>query len=196
MNEIIFASHNKGKIAEVRQILEPLNIRILSSDDIDFPEVEETGTTFEENAKLKALTTAKFCKTVCLADDSGLCVDALDGSPGVHSARYVPNRDFNKAILKLLKEMKKSSSTSRAAHLSCVIVLGYPDGSYHSFEGRIDGTIAFEPSGDGGFGFDPIFIPSGYDKTYAELETVVKNKISHRAQALKKLISYLSDKGL
>ena len=191
MKEIIFASHNQGKIKEIRQILEPLHIHVLSADDLDLPDVEETGTTFEENAALKALTIAKLKNIPCLADDSGLCVDALNGRPGVYSARYAPNRDFKKAMQMLLKEMSDSKDKSRKAHFSCVIVLGHPDGSYKAFEGRVDGSIEFSPKGESGFGFDPVFTPDGYNQTFAELGSEVKNKISHRGRALKKFIDFL-----
>lgn len=196
MKEIIFASHNKGKIEEIRQLLTPFGIKVLSSDDIDLPDVEETGTTFEENAALKALTIAKLKKVPCLADDSGLCVDALDGRPGVYSARYAPNRDFKKAMGMLLAEMLDTHSANRNAHFSCVLVLGYPDGNYQAFEGRVDGQIAFAPKGESGFGFDPVFVPEGYTKTFAELGAEVKNKISHRGRALAKLIAFIKDKGM
>ncbi len=195
MKEIIFASHNKGKIAEIRQILAPFQIKVLSADEMELPDVEETGSTFEENAALKALTIAKLKNTVCLADDSGLCVDALGGRPGVYSARYAPNRDFEKAMEKLLKEIEESGSSNRKAHFSCVLVLGYPDGSYQAFEGRVDGIIGKERAGEGGFGFDPVFIPDGYEKTFAELGSEIKNKISHRGRALQKLTAFLKDKG-
>ena len=196
MKEIIFASHNQGKITEIRQILTPLGIKIISADEEDLPDVEETGVTFEENAALKALTIAKLKNVPCLADDSGLCVDALDGRPGVYSARYAPNRDFKKAMKMLLSEMLISKNQSRDAHFSCVIVLGYPNGSYEAFEGRVDGKIAFEARGESGFGFDPVFVPQGYDKTFAELGSEVKNKISHRGRALQKLTTFLKEKGL
>lgn len=195
MKEIIFASHNKGKIAEIREILDPFGIRVLSADEANLPEVEETGTTFEENAALKALTIAKLKNTACLADDSGLCVDALDGRPGVYSARYAPNRDFDKAMEKLLKEIEETGGMNRKAHFSCVIVLGWPDGSYQAFEGRVDGTISKTRAGHGGFGFDPVFIPDGYEKTFAELGNEIKNKISHRGRALQKFTAFLKDKG-
>ena len=196
MNEIIFASHNKGKIAEIKALLNPLSIHVLSSDDIDLPDVEETGATFEENAKLKALTIAKLRNKPCLADDSGLCVDAIGGRPGVYSARYAPNRDFKAAMQKLLKEMEQSSNPSRNAHFSCVLVLAYPDGKNVCFEGRVDGQIEREQRGESGFGFDPVFKPEGYDKTFAELGAEIKNKISHRGRALQKFVHYIEKQGL
>lgn len=196
MKEIIFASHNQGKIKEIRQILTPFGIKVLSSNEIDLPDVEETGSTFEENAALKALTIAKLKNVPCLADDSGLCVDCLGGRPGVYSARYAPNRDFKRAMEMLLSEMLDTHSANRKAHFSCVLVLGYPNGTYTAFEGRVDGRISFIPKGEGGFGFDPIFVPDGYEKTFAELGSTVKNKISHRGRALAKLMTYVKEKGI
>lgn len=191
MKEIIFASHNKGKIAEIKQILEPFGISVKSSDDMDLPDVEETGTTFEENAVLKAVSIAKLKGVPCIADDSGLCVNALNGRPGVYSARYAPNRDFDKAMDMLLQEIADSKSNDRTAYFACVLALGYPDGTYKSFEGRVDGSITYEKHGNAGFGFDPVFAPTGYDKTFAELGAEIKNKISHRGRALEKFTSYL-----
>lgn len=191
MKEIIFASHNKGKIAEITEMLARFDIKVLSALDLDLPEVEETGATFEENAALKALEIAKLKGIPCLSDDSGLCVKALDGRPGVYSARYAPNRDFDAAMVKLLDEIQASGKTDRSAYFACVLVLGFPDGSYKSFEGRVDGTIAKTRAGEGGFGFDPLFVPEGYDKTFAQLGADVKNQISHRGRALKLFVEYL-----
>lgn len=190
--KIIFASHNKGKIAEIREILAPYRISVLSAEDVNLPDIEETGTTFEENAYLKAAAAAKSNNIPCLADDSGLCVDAIGGKPGVYTARYAPNRDFNKGMDKLLKEIEETNPLNRAAHFSCVIVLAFPDGSYKSFEGRVEGNIATKKSGTNGFGYDAIFIPTGYTRSFAELDGVEKNKISHRGRALQKFISYLT----
>ena len=196
MKEIIFASHNQGKIKEIRQLLSPLGVRVLSSDDIDLPDVEETGSTFEENAALKALSIAKLKNVPCLADDSGLCVDALGGRPGVYSARYAPHRDFKKAMQMLLKEMLDTKNPNRNAHFSCVLVLGNPDGTYRAFEGRVDGKINYEPKGESGFGFDPVFVPDGYEQTFAELGASVKNKISHRGRALAKFVLFMKKQGI
>jgi len=195
MKEIIFASHNKGKIKEIKEILEPLKISVLSADELSLPEVEETGTTFEENAILKASTIAKLKNIPCLADDSGLCVDSLGGRPGVYSARYAPNRDFDKGMDMLLAEMQNSPDPSRKAHFSCVLAFCFPDGRNICFEGRVNGSIALQKSGASGFGFDPVFIPDGYNLTFAELGSNVKNKISHRGLALKKFVEYLKQKG-
>lgn len=191
LKELIFASHNKGKIKEIKELLAPLNIAVKTSDDIEIPDVEETGTTFAENSLLKSSAIAKITGIACIADDSGLCVDALNGAPGVYSARYAPNRDFNKGMDKLLTEMKESANKSRSAHFSCVISLAYPDGKYEIFEGRVDGHIAEKKQGNGGFGYDPLFIPDGFDKSFAELGSEVKNNISHRARAMQKLLAYL-----
>jgi XTP/dITP diphosphohydrolase len=191
--EIVFASHNRGKIAEVKQILAPLNISVKSAEDIDLPDVEETGTTFTENSLLKSQTIAKITQMPCLADDSGLCVDALDGAPGVYSARYAPNRDFDKGMDKLLKAMAESPNKSRAAHFSCVLSLSFPDGSYELFEGRVDGHISEHKSGTKGFGFDPLFVPDGYDCSFAEMADDEKNKISHRGRAMQKFKEYLQN---
>lgn len=191
--KLIFASHNKGKIEEIKDILSPLGIKVLSGEDIELPDVEETGKTFEENAYIKALAAAKEVNIPCIADDSGLCVDAIGGKPGVYTARYAPNRDFDKGMDKLLDELKSTNSNNRAAHFSCVIVLAYPDGNYKSFEGRVDGSIATQKSGSAGFGYDPIFIPTGFNRSFAEFNNIEKNKISHRGRALQKFIDYLKD---
>lgn len=191
--ELIFASHNKGKISEIREILSPLGIKVLSGEDISLPDVEETGKTFEENAYLKALAAAKARNIPCVADDSGLCVDAIGGKPGVYTARYAPNRDFDKGMDKLLNELAATNSSNRSAHFSCVIVLAHPNGSYKSFEGRVDGTIATKKTGSAGFGYDPIFIPTGFNRSFAEFNSEEKNKISHRGRALQKFIAYLTN---
>ncbi|MBR1825504.1 MAG: RdgB/HAM1 family non-canonical purine NTP pyrophosphatase [Alphaproteobacteria bacterium] len=193
ITEIIFASHNAGKIAEIRQMLEPLGISVKSAADMQLPDVEETGTTFAENSLLKSQTIAEAVRIPCIADDSGLCVDALDGAPGIYSARYAPNRDFDKGMDKLLAEMAQSPNKSRNAHFTCVVSLAYPDGNYQLFEGRVDGTIAAEKmSGAQGFGYDPLFIPDGYDISFAQMDKAEKNKISHRGRAMKKFKEYLS----
>ena len=191
--KIIFASHNEGKISEIKNMLKPLGISVLSGNDLQLPDVDETGATFEENAYIKAIAAAKQQNIPCIADDSGLCVDAIGGRPGVYSARYAPDRDFDKGMDKLLQELKETNSDNRAAHFSCVLVLAQPDGSYKAFEGRVDGHIAQKKSGKKGFGYDPIFIPTGYTRSFAEFDSVEKNKISHRGRALQKFINYLAE---
>ncbi|MBQ1612376.1 MAG: RdgB/HAM1 family non-canonical purine NTP pyrophosphatase, partial [Alphaproteobacteria bacterium] len=166
-------------------------IEVQSAAELHLTDIEETGKTFEENAKLKANAISLKCGLPCLADDSGLCVDALGGRPGVYSARYAPNRDFKKGMEMLLKEIDDSGYKNRKAHFSCFMALANPNQKTKIFEGRVNGTIAEKPQGNGGFGYDPIFIPEGYDKTFAELGDNIKNKISHRSRALEKLIKEL-----
>lgn len=192
LEEIVFASHNAGKIKEMKELLAPYDIKVKSALDMDLPDVEETGKTFEENSLLKSQTIAKLVNKPCLADDSGLCVDALDGAPGVYSARYAPNRDFNKGMEKLLAEMEKSFNKSRKAHFSCVISLAWPDGKYEVFDGRVDGQIAMQKMGEGGFGYDPLFVPDGFDCSFAQMRQEEKNKISHRGRAVEKLKDFLN----
>lgn len=192
LEEIVFASHNSGKIKEMKELLAPYGIKVKSALDMDLPDVEETGKTFEENSLLKSQTIAKLVNKPCLADDSGLCVDALDGAPGVYSARYAPNRDFNKGMEKLLAEMDKSPNKSRKAHFSCVISLAWPDGQYKVFDGRVDGQIALQKMGNGGFGYDPLFVPEGFDCSFAQMGQEEKNKISHRGRAVEKLKDFLN----
>ncbi len=191
ITKLIVASHNAGKIAEIKTLLAPLKIEVQSAAELRLGDVEETGTTFEENAKIKANTLSLMCGLPCLADDSGLCVDALDGRPGVYSARYAPNRDFKEGMKMLLDEMEKSGSDNRKAHFSCCLALACPNQKTKVFEGRVDGSISKKPKGNNGFGYDPIFIPEGFEQTFAELGDDVKNKISHRRRALEKFIQEL-----
>lgn len=191
ITKLIVASHNAGKIAEIKTLLASLKIEVQSAAELRLGDVEETGTTFEENAKIKANALSLMCGLPCLADDSGLCVDALDGRPGVYSARYAPNRDFKEGMKMLLDEMEKSGSDNRKAHFSCCLALACPNQKTKVFEGRVDGSISKKPKGSNGFGYDPIFIPEGFEQTFAELGDDVKNKISHRRRALEKFIQEL-----
>lgn len=191
IEKIVVASHNQGKIKEFRNMLAPYHIEVVSAAELDLPDVEETGVTFEENARLKADSLAEISGLPCLADDSGLCVNALDGRPGVYSARYAPNRDFNKGMEKLLKELKDSKSNDRSAYFTCVLALSVPGAGCQIFEGRVDGELATTPRGDSGFGYDPIFVPKGYDRTFAEFAKEAKNQISHRGLAFKKFAHFL-----
>lgn len=193
LEEIVFASHNDGKIKEIKKLLAPYGIKVKSALDMNLPDVEETGKTFEENSLLKSRTIAKLVNMPCLADDSGLCVDALNGAPGVYSARYAPNRDFDKGMEKLLAEMEKSPNKSRNAHFSCVISLAWPDGQYKVFAGQVDGKIAFHKIGAGGFGYDPLFVPEGFTSSFAQMSQEEKNKISHRGRAVEKLKDFLNN---
>lgn len=192
IKQLIFASHNLGKIAEIKELLAPYGIEVLSAADAGLPDVEETGKTFEENAYIKARAAAQARHIPCIADDSGLCVDAIGGKPGVYTARYAPNRNFDLGMDKLLKELNDTNPQNRAAHFSCVIVIAYPDGAYKAFEGRVDGNIATQKTGKAGFGYDPIFIPTGYTRSFAEFSSEEKNKISHRGRALQKFIDFIT----
>lgn len=189
MKELVIATKNPGKAKEFATIFEPKGYKVKTLLDYpDIPDVEETGTTFEENARLKAETIAEFLQTMVLADDSGLCVDALNGAPGVYSARYagVPKSDAaNNA--KLLAELGEYPNKSRSAHFHCCLVMAWPHAKSLVVEGRCDGEIARFPSGSEGFGYDPLFVVPEYGKTFAELGMDVKNTISHRAKAVEAL---------
>lgn len=191
IEKIVVASHNQGKINEIKTMLEPFHIAVVSAGELDLPDVEETGTTFEENSRLKAETLSKLSGLPCLADDSGLCVHALGNRPGVFSARYAPNRDFAKGMEMLLGELAASGSSDRSAHFSCVLALAVPGNETKIFEGRVDGTITTEPQGTAGFGYDPIFKPEGYNVTFGNFDGAEKNKISHRGRAFGKFKAFL-----
>lgn len=187
---LVIASHNAGKIKEIGELLKPFSIATKSAKDFSVDEPEETGSTFAENAELKAKHTAAQAKLPALADDSGLVVPALGGAPGIYSARWAgPDKNFASAFARIQSELGGKSS---AAYFICTLALGLPDGKTHLFEGRIDGTLTFPPRGNQGFGYDPIFIPDGYAITFGEMDPVEKNRISHRARAFTKLIDFLS----
>ena len=190
IDQVVIASNNKGKIDEIKAMLEPLGVEVFAASELGLPEVEETGSTFEENARLKADTLCELCKLPCLADDSGLCVKALEGRPGVYSARYAPDRDFKKGMEKLLAELKATGSEDRSAYFESVLAFAMPGMETKVFEGRVEGKIAFKPSGEGGFGYDPIFIPEGYDKTFGKFASEEKAKISHRGRAFAKFLGW------
>ena len=192
MNQLIFATHNAHKADEVKAIVGNL-FEVKNLSDINFfDEIPETGNTFKENAfqKVKYLHDKLNCN--CFADDSGLSVDALNGAPGILSARYAGEpSNSQRNTEKLLNTLKNISN--RKAQFTCVIAV-ILDGQPHFFEGVIHGTITETPYGEGGFGYDPVFIPDGYDKTFAELPADIKNKISHRAIALEKFKQFLNSK--
>lgn len=189
ITELVIASHNQGKIDEIRKMLAPYQVKVFSANELNLPDVEETGTTFAENAALKANQLSDISGKPCLADDSGLCVDALDGRPGVYSARYAPNRDFIKAMEMLVAELKQSGNPDWSAHFSCVLAFKMPNQECRFFEGRVDGKIVGEQSGDLGFGFDPVFVPNGFDKTFGHFSKQEKAQISHRGRAFEKFIT-------
>lgn len=179
----VLASHNAGKIKELQQILAPLGIALKSAADLDLPEPEETETTFEGNAALKAKAACEATGLVCLADDSGLSVDALDGAPGIYSARWAGEpRDFGRAMQRVQDAL--ADSADRTARFVCVIALARPDGSLTYYRGEVVGEIVWPPRGDGGFGYDPIFRPQGHERVFAEMSAEEKRQLSHRGRAL------------
>lgn len=187
--EILAATNNGHKLIELRAILEPQGITVLSAADVGgIDEVVEDADTFEGNALKKAIETAAAKKMVVFADDSGLCVDALDGRPGVLSARYAgDNASDTDRMSKLLGELEQHND--KTARFVCVIALASPKGSIGTARGECLGKINHTPQGNDGFGYDPLFIPDGFDKTFAELGEEVKNSLSHRGNALKKAIA-------
>lgn len=192
---LLLATRNNKKKIELQEILADLNIRIFNLEDISaIPEVEEDGQTFEENAIKKAIVTAKLSGFITLADDSGLEVDALGGRPGVYSARFAGNkandRENNDKLLNLLKQVELAARTAR---FTCVIAIATPQGSVQTVRASCEGIIGFELHGRGGFGYDPLFIPNGFNKTFAELSAQEKHTISHRGKALKESRPILED---
>lgn len=184
---LVVASHNKGKVVEIADLLAPFNLDVVSAAELDLPEPEETGTTFVANAVLKAEAAVQGSGLPCLADDSGLAVEGLDGDPGIYSARWAgPERDFDMAM-GLVNE-KLGDNANRRAYFISVLSLAWPDGHLETFEGRVHGTMIWPPRGTGGFGYDPMFMPDGYDKTFGETPYDEKQRISHRAVAFQKLI--------
>lgn len=183
---LVIATHNAGKLREIAELIGPYAKRFVSAGDLGLPVPDETGSTFAENALIKARAAYAASGHAALSDDSGLCVKALDGAPGVVSADWAgPNRDFNLAMRRVHDEL--GNATDRSAYFVCVLALALPDGAEHIFEGRINGTIAWPPRGDKGFGYDPIFVPDGYDLTFGEMDPAAKHAMSHRARAFARL---------
>lgn len=185
--KLIIATHNPGKVKELEGMLTPLGFEVESLLDYpDAPETEETGTTFEENAALKATEAAAYFGHAVLADDSGLEVDALDGAPGVYSARFAgPEKSVGANNVLLLEKL--NGETNRTARFVCALCLAKPNGETLTVRGTIEGTIGYSPQGENGFGYDPLFIVPSLHKTAAELERDEKAVVSHRGQALRKL---------
>ena len=195
---LVIASHNQGKVREIRALLEPYGIEPLSAGDLGLPEPEETGTSFAENALLKARASAEGADCVALADDSGLCVTALGGKPGVYTADWAerqrfegaPGRDWYMAMGKvegLLAE--QGPDIDRSACFVATLALAWPDGHSEVFEGRVEGKLVWPPRGELGFGYDPVFQPNGFEQTFAELDPAQKQAMSHRADAFRKLVA-------
>ena len=191
--KLVIASHNAGKVREIRALLEPYGIEPVSAKDLDLPEPVENGTTFVANAELKARAAADLSGLPALADDSGLCVDALNGDPGVYTADWAETpagRDWNLAMRKVEDALAaRGPDVGRDAHFVCVLALAWPDGHVEWFEGRAAGTLIWPPRGTVGFGYDPVFVPTGGERTYAELDPAEKHAISHRADAFRQLVA-------
>jgi XTP/dITP diphosphohydrolase len=195
--QLVIASHNSGKVREIAYLLSSFGVEVVSAAEFGLSEPEETGTTFAENAILKARTATLACGLPALADDSGLSVDALDGRPGIHSARWAgKERNFVAAMARLELELEKTAN--RRARFVCALALAWPwkKGKWPKtapetkvFEGMVEGTLVFPPRGDKGFGYDPVFVPDGYDITFGEMVAEKKHTISHRADAFTKLVA-------
>lgn len=191
MLELVIATRNKKKLQEMQRLLEGLGVRLYTLEDFpECPEVEEDEGTFKGNAIKKALAISRCTGKITISDDSGLEVYALKGAPGVYSARYAGEKADDKAnVEKLLSEME--GIKDRGARFVCFIALAFPEGEIKVFEGHVEGTINLKPKGDKGFGYDPVFIPEGYHRTFAEMDSHEKDAISHRGKALDKLRDYI-----
>jgi XTP/dITP diphosphohydrolase len=187
-SRLVIASHNPGKAREIAELLAPYGVEVISAAVLDLPEPEEIATTFIGNAELKARAAATRSGLPALADDSGLVVHALDGAPGIYSARWAgPDKDFSVAMARVQHELEARNAADRRAHFLAALSLCWPDGHCESFEGRVDGTLVWPPRGGKGFGYDPMFVPEGHDVTFGEMEPAAKHAISHRADAFRKL---------
>jgi XTP/dITP diphosphohydrolase len=196
--QLVIATHNPGKLAEMRELLSPHGVTAISASELGLPEPEETGDSFAANAKLKAEAAATVAKLPAFADDSGLAVEALDGAPGIYSARWAgPSKDFNAAmsrIERLLEERGANEPAKRNAHFVSALCVAWPDGHIEEVEARVDGTLVWPPRGSAGFGYDPMFLPDGHDRTFGEMSSIEKHGLpplgkglSHRARAFVKL---------
>ncbi|MGP1352612.1 MAG: RdgB/HAM1 family non-canonical purine NTP pyrophosphatase [Parasphingopyxis sp.] len=195
--KLLIASHNAGKVGEIGELVRPHGMDVVSAAELDLPEPEETGTTFAENALIKAHAGAEGSGIVALADDSGLCVNALGGAPGVYTADWAeadtfeggPGRDWYMAMGKVEGKLAElGPETDRSAYFACTLALAWPDGHSEVFEGRAPGSLTWPPRGTLGFGYDPVFVPEGRQKTFAEIDPAEKHAISHRADAFAKMM--------
>ena len=195
---LVIATHNPGKLAELRELLAPHGIEAVSAGELGLAEPEETGETFEANARIKALAAARAAKLPAFADDSGIVVDALDGAPGIYSARWAgPTKDFNAAmaqIERLIRERGATTPDKRKAHFVSALCVAWPDDHLEEVEARVDGRLVWPPRGTAGFGYDPMFQPDGHTRTFGEMESIEKHGLpplglglSHRARAFVKL---------
>ena len=193
---LVLATNNDDKIKEIKYLLEDLPVTIFSrSDFLEFPDVEETGQTLKENALLKAKAVAEFCDMPALADDTGLEVDALDGAPGIYSARYAgDNVSYADNVNKLIKEMKNVPQEKRSARFRCVIAIDWNDGNIETVEGLCEGFITEDIQGDRGFGYDPVFYYPPKDKRFSQMTIEEKNMVSHRGLALQNMVGLIMEK--
>lgn len=192
--KFVIATHNKKKCEEMSRILSPLGVEVYTAEmlGIELTDAEETGKTFAENAKIKAFSGCKESGYPCIADDSGLCVDALDGAPGIYSARYSGEHGNDEEnIKKLLFSLKDVPDEKRTAHFTCAVCVCFPDGREINLEGRCEGKIGYEKHGDGGFGYDPVFMID--DRSFAEFSKEEKDAVSHRGNALRELVKVLPE---
>ena len=203
--KLVIATHNPGKLAEMCELLAPHGVEAVSAGELGLGEAEESGKTFEANARIKAVAAAQAAKLPAFADDSGLVVDALDGAPGIYSARWAgPNKDFNEAmarIERLLQERGATAPDKRKAHFVSALCVAWPDDHLEEVEARADGTLVWPPRGSAGFGYDPMFMPDGFDRTFGEMTSVEKHGLpplglglSHRARAFVKLAEICLDR--
>ena len=198
--KLVIASHNEGKVKEIKDLLIPLKIEVFSAGELALPEPEETADTFNGNSELKAMASATASNLPSLADDSGLVIDALNGQPGIYSARWAgPKKDFTIAMKKIHEALRKvdreaKEVTPRTARFVCSLTLAWPDGKVAVFGGTVEGIICWPPRGDMGFGYDPIFVPTGHEKSFGEFDPEWKNSISHRAEAFSKFLTNIYGK--
>lgn len=196
---LVVASHNEGKVREIRALLTPFGIETKSAAELGLDEPEETGTTFAANAILKAEASAHSSGYASLADDSGLAVEALDGAPGIYSARWAGTpRDFGSAMAKVEEALAARGATTpeeRGASFICSLCLALPGGDVHVFEGSVHGSLIWPPRGDNGFGYDPVFLPDGETLTFGEMDPAAKHAMSHRAEAFAKFVAWLEASG-
>jgi XTP/dITP diphosphohydrolase len=192
-DRLVIASHNPGKVDEIAALLDPYSVIVLAASTLGLPEPDETGATFEANAVLKAHAAASATGLPALADDSGLVVPALDGAPGIYSARWAgPDKDFAVAMVRVQREL---GDKDRRGIFVSVLALAWPDGAEALFRGEVTGGLVWPPRGDKGFGYDPMFVPDGYTITFGEMEPEQKYRIDHRSRACAKLIAAFSPSG-
>ena len=194
----MIATHNPGKLREMRELLAPFSVDAIAAGELGLIEPDETGADFRENARIKATAAARSARIPAFSDDSGLAVDALAGAPGIHSARWAgPNKNFREAMAKVNQKLRDCGAVTpqaRSAHFISALCVAWPDGHLEEFEGRVDGTLVWPPRGDKGFGYDPMFLPNGFDLTFGEMTSADKHRLppeglglSHRARAFLKL---------